>query len=71
MMNKFFQDHFKSISKRYKRCAKTLGIKPHFGYFFNFCINAALDSTNRIHCAPHVDWKNLAVGICVVFVYGE
>lgn len=23
-----------------------------------------------MHCAPHVDFKNLAIGICVIFIYG-
>ncbi|KAJ7583985.1 hypothetical protein C8J56DRAFT_1054507 [Mycena floridula] len=24
----------------------------------------------RVHCLPHVDWKNLAIGICILFIYG-
>lgn len=70
-MNHLFSLHFPLIARRYRECANKLGIKALFGLFFNFCINAPLDPAERIHCAPHVDWKNLAMGICVVFVYGK
>lgn len=57
------------IAARYKRCAEELGIKPLYGHFYNFCVNHP-ESDPRVHCGPHVDWKNVAVGICVLFIYG-
>src|SRR5882672_9174152 len=39
-MNQVFEQEFPAIALRYKACADTLGIKPLFGYFFNFCLNA-------------------------------
>lgn len=47
-------------------------IEPLFGLFWNFCINAPLprDGVYRVSCWPHVDAMNLALGICIVYVYG-
>jgi hypothetical protein len=72
-MNQVFEQEFPAIARRYKTCAEALGIKPLFGYFFNFCLNAPrpLLGILRVHCKPHVDWKNLAIGICVIFIYGK
>jgi len=72
-MNQVFEQEFPAIALRYKACADTLGIKPLFGYFFNFCLNAPRPrfGIRRVHCKPHVDWKNLAIGICVIFIYGK
>jgi hypothetical protein len=45
-----------------------------FGYFFNCCINASggLDPKfdQWVKCRPHVDKKNIAGGVCGLFVYG-
>lgn len=68
-MNKIFEQEFPLVASRYKRCAQELGIKALYGHFFNFCLNHP-GSASRVHCSPHVDWKNLAIGICVLFVYG-
>jgi hypothetical protein len=72
-MNKVFEQEFPLLAERYKNCAKALGITPAFGYFFNFCLNAPRPhrGIRRVHCKPHVDWKNLAIGICIIFVYGQ
>jgi hypothetical protein len=73
IMNEVFEQEFPLLAKRYRNCAKALGISPAFGYFFNFCLNAPRPhrGIRRVHCKPHVDWKNLAIGICVVFIYGR
>ncbi|KAJ7114581.1 hypothetical protein C8R43DRAFT_943344 [Mycena crocata] len=34
------------------------GIKPLFGYFWNFCWNASFPGQARIHTGPHADCKN-------------
>jgi hypothetical protein len=72
-MNSIFQREFPLLAKRIQACADALGIQPLYGFFFNFCLNAARPShhINRVHCSPHVDWKNLAIGVCVIFVYGR
>lgn len=75
-MNEILEVEFPLIARRYKACAQymrdTYGIEPLYGLFWNFCLNAARPKRviRRVHCFPHVDWKNLAIGICVVFVYG-
>ncbi|KAA1471025.1 hypothetical protein DENSPDRAFT_849962 [Dentipellis sp. KUC8613] len=55
-------------------CAKVLedeqGIKPDYDLFFNFCLNYPSDDARRVYCLPHVDWKNIALGVCLVFVHG-
>jgi hypothetical protein len=74
-MNSEFKKRFPKIAKRFETCREALGIdkKEVYGYFFNFCLNAARPGVGikRVHCRPHVDWKNLAIGICVLFIYGE
>ncbi|KAJ7177268.1 hypothetical protein C8R43DRAFT_942535 [Mycena crocata] len=43
-------------------------IEPLFGFFWNFCLNAAFSDQDRIHTGPHVDFKN-QIGICMVLTY--
>ncbi|KAI0055118.1 hypothetical protein BV25DRAFT_1843180 [Artomyces pyxidatus] len=67
--------HFPGIAQRYRRCHQVIkdeyGIEPLFGLFYNFCLNAARPGVPRVFCQPHVDWKNIAIGVCLIFVYGE
>ncbi|KAL1711555.1 hypothetical protein EV715DRAFT_163134, partial [Schizophyllum commune] len=68
--------HFPGVAKRFRNgismIEKTYGIKPLYGLFFNFCLNAARPgAVERVHCMPHADFKNLALAVCVVFVYGD
>ncbi|KAL0578309.1 hypothetical protein V5O48_003686 [Marasmius crinis-equi] len=67
---------FPAIVKRFEACAKKIGIQPLYGgLFFNFCLNGVrMDAPNpvpRVFCEPHIDFKNLALAICMVFVYGH
>ncbi|KAF9045653.1 hypothetical protein BDZ89DRAFT_1127585 [Hymenopellis radicata] len=66
--------HFPGIAGRYKACRDYMrtkyNIPAQFGLFFNWCLNAPRPSVKRVHCDPHVDFKNIALGICVIFVYG-
>ncbi|KAF9039512.1 hypothetical protein BDZ89DRAFT_1060957 [Hymenopellis radicata] len=68
------EDHFPGIARRYKTCHEYMrdeyGITTPFGLFFNWCLNAPRLGVKRVHCDPHVDFKNIALGICIVFVYG-
>lgn len=76
IMNRIFELEFPLIAQRYRACASYMferyGIKPLYGYFWNFCANSARPQAgvDRVHCTPHVDWKNLAIGLCIIFVYG-
>ncbi|KAG1726937.1 hypothetical protein EDB19DRAFT_1914433 [Suillus lakei] len=36
-----------------------------------FPLLARRAGVRRVHCSPHVDWKNIAIGICVIFIYGD
>ncbi len=45
-------------------------IHAKFGHFYNFCLNSACAGVKRVFCKPHVDWKNVAFGVCVVFIFG-
>ncbi|KAF8992458.1 hypothetical protein BDZ89DRAFT_1151085 [Hymenopellis radicata] len=49
---------------------KKHSLSPQFGLYWNWCLNAVRAGVKRVHCDPHVDAKNLALGICIVFVYG-
>ncbi|KAG1834973.1 hypothetical protein DFJ58DRAFT_847503 [Suillus subalutaceus] len=62
---------FPLLARRYMACAEALGIQPLYGHFFNFCLNSARAGVPRVHCSPHVDWKNIAIGVCVIFIYGQ
>jgi len=47
---------------------KEYKIKPLFGLFWNFCLNAALKGQRRVHCDPHADRKN-RIGVCALLIY--
>jgi hypothetical protein len=68
--------YFPGVAKRYDQCAKYMkskyGLESAYGLFWNFCLNSPRPDKHifRIHCHPHVDAKNLALGLCVLYVYG-
>ncbi|KAL1659740.1 hypothetical protein GGF50DRAFT_119598 [Schizophyllum commune] len=78
---------FPSIVKRIESAAQKnkemfgAHIRPKYGrrfgdedgVFYNFCANAPRPFAGipRVHCAPHVDHKNLAVCVCVILIYGH
>jgi hypothetical protein len=72
-MAKHFEQEFPRVAARYQKYAKQLGIRPLFGPFFNWCINAPHPDKEIkwVHCQPHVDAKNLAIGVCILWIYGE
>ncbi|KAJ7186931.1 hypothetical protein C8R46DRAFT_1206918 [Mycena filopes] len=63
---------FPGVAKRFLEDAKwheeRYGIKPMFGLFWNFCLNAWFEKQKRIHCDPHADMKN-QIGVCVLLIY--
>ncbi|KAL0058436.1 hypothetical protein AAF712_014897 [Marasmius tenuissimus] len=75
----FLRSGFPEIADRYELCAdkmeKLYGIRPPYGgLFWNFCLNGVRSNgieVPRVFCDPHVDFKNLALAVCMVFVYGH
>jgi hypothetical protein len=65
--------HFPGILARFIRCREVMkaryGIEPMYGLFWQICINWG-GEREIVDCSPHVDAKNLAIGVCVIFVYG-
>ncbi|KAF5322157.1 hypothetical protein D9619_002095 [Psilocybe cf. subviscida] len=65
---------FPGVAERMARSAKwqgnRWGIKPMFGVFYNLCINGIFPHQKRIHCEPHLDFKNI-VGVCALLVYQD
>lgn len=66
--------YFPAVAQRYQRSIdwhkENNNIQPHFGLFWNFCINSTLGTNlTRVHCKPHADRKNIAGGVCALFVY--
>lgn len=67
---------FPGIKTRFEKAAKwhweTHGIKPHFGLFWNLCINAAFPRPDgvvpSVSTVPHADSKN-GISVCVLFIY--
>ena len=47
--------------------------KNLFGLWLNFCVNSPLPQhgIHNVVCDPHVDGKNGAMLVCVVFVYAS
>lgn len=68
---------FPGIARRYARCCEYMEaeykITPLYGLFWNFCLNwnDEKDDLKMVNCSPHVDSKNLAIGVCAIFIYGE
>lgn len=59
--------YYPGVAKRFDECAawhgkQNFGIAPHFGYSWNFCINAPFPGQERVHCRPHADVKNFVGG---------
>ncbi|PIL26012.1 hypothetical protein GSI_11766 [Ganoderma sinense ZZ0214-1] len=45
--------------------------QPQYGLWYNFCINGPRGEVKGVSTQPHADAKNLAIMMCVVFVYGK
>ncbi|KAK7047835.1 hypothetical protein VNI00_006163 [Paramarasmius palmivorus] len=67
--------HFPGIHQRFSDCSEWMRkhhrLQAPYGVFFNFCLNGVSVDTDRVHCEPHVDFKNVALGVCMIFVYGH
>lgn len=63
---------FPGVAKRFQESADwhraKYGIEPHFGLFWNLCVNGIFVGQKRVHTKPHIDFKNV-VGVCAAFVY--
>ncbi len=74
LANALLAQYFPGVALRYEECIAYTrahyGLTPDYGLFWNWCLNAPRPGVKRVHCDPHVDAKNLALGICIVFVYG-
>ncbi|KAK7049896.1 hypothetical protein VNI00_005326 [Paramarasmius palmivorus] len=69
------QKNFPGIYRRFLDCSEWMlehhRLKAPYGVFFNFCLNGTRHGIERVHCKPHVDFKNVALGVCMVYVYGH
>lgn len=65
---------FPGVAERMRKSAKwqkeRYGFTPAFGLFYNLCVNGIFPHLGRIHCEPHLDWKNI-VGVCALVVYQD
>ncbi len=74
-----FELRFPSLAARVENCAASLEeqgyssetSRPMYGYWYNFCVNGPREHVQGVMTKPHVDGKNLALMMCVVFVWGE
>ena len=78
---RIFQQRFPNLAARVDNCAASLlaqGPKfaefaiPLFRYWYNYCINGPnlQYGVDGVFTRPHVDGKNVALMMCVVFVWG-
>ncbi|KAK0421593.1 hypothetical protein EV421DRAFT_1916392 [Armillaria borealis] len=76
------QLEFPGIFQRFSNCMRYMvckykkrkvHVEARFGIFFNFCLNHSRrgQGIRRVQCWPHVDKANLAIGVCVIFIYGK
>ncbi|THU81765.1 hypothetical protein K435DRAFT_808819 [Dendrothele bispora CBS 962.96] len=67
------RSQFPQIWQRFQNAADSLhrmyGIRPPFGVFWNFCLNSSRPGVKRVFCQPHIDAKNVALGLCMIYVY--
>ncbi|KIY52362.1 hypothetical protein FISHEDRAFT_56092 [Fistulina hepatica ATCC 64428] len=76
MANALLETYFPGIAARCKvnrdYVKKKYGIQPMYGNYWNFCINAALPNKGvyLVDCEPHADAKNVAIMMCILFIYG-
>lgn len=65
---------FPGVAERMRASAKwqygRWRIRPMFGLFYNLCVNGIFPHQSRIHCEPHLDFKNV-VGVCALLVYQD
>ena len=67
--------HFPELAARIHqvnlKLEQNFQVKPDFGLFWNFCVNAPYepDGIEEVLCHPHVDAMNGAIMVCVVLVY--
>lgn len=79
---------FPGIAKRFETCINYMDniydLKPGFGLYWNFCVNAPRsfqpisydeprvlrEGPSEVLCDPHLDGKNLALAVCLLFIYG-
>ncbi|KIY62979.1 hypothetical protein CYLTODRAFT_158530 [Cylindrobasidium torrendii FP15055 ss-10] len=71
--NTIVQGFFPGIWRRFMRCRDywsiKRGVNAMYGAFWQFCINWGEDRL-LVDCWPHVDAANLAIGVCVIFIFG-
>ncbi|THH28035.1 hypothetical protein EUX98_g6147 [Antrodiella citrinella] len=67
--------HFPALAKMMEAANQELferfQMKPDFGLFWNFCLNAPYPAkrVDKVLCSPHVDAMNGAILVCAVLVY--
>ena len=44
---------------------------PPYGLWYNYCVNSPQDDVEGVLTRLHVDGKNLALMMCVVFIWGK
>ncbi|KAK7051198.1 hypothetical protein VNI00_004698 [Paramarasmius palmivorus] len=66
---------FPKVAERFESCSRRLWkkyrVRAPYGLFFNWCLNGVVSGIPRVHCEPHVDFKNVALGVCMVYIYGH
>lgn len=72
-----FRMRFPNLAARVDQCAAALKKQGHkhavppYGCWYNYCVNGPQGDVEGVMTRPHVDGKNLALMLCVVFVWGE
>ncbi len=77
-LKQLMEEHFPRVALLFKECSKFWeeaailngkGASMEFGsLFYSMAIN--LDLGERVESWPHRDLMNLAVGLCVIYVFG-
>jgi hypothetical protein len=74
MLTQLMDRYFPAIAKKYRTCDQfwrdttNNEVKMEFSLFFCVTINTMIDSP--VKTTPHRDFKNVAIGLCALFVQG-
>uniref|UniRef100_A0A0W0FYJ7 Uncharacterized protein n=1 Tax=Moniliophthora roreri TaxID=221103 RepID=A0A0W0FYJ7_MONRR len=61
------------VSDRFEVCKafmqEKFGLESDYDLFWNWCLNAPRKGVPLVMCGPHIDYKNLTLTVCIIFIY--
>jgi len=70
-MTDLARDFYPKVVERYEEALSETGGKSMFGIWDLLCINIPSGGDEAVSTKFHLDWKNLAYGLCMIAAIGE